>query len=668
MRRSSYLVRRGGQLYFRLRVPEDVRPFIARQELKRSLQTGDRRVARRRAATLAAKAFTLIAQIRTNDVLTDAQIQQLVQNFYEGLLDRDNAMREYPEDVPELGTELEAEYDGRAETGRELTRAAALGRATAEVRRHAEHDLAQALGHDTLADFPEADRMELEDLYRKLQKAYMRAAVEANARAAERDAGNWTGTPSDPLLQPPAPEPTAAPEPTRPGQPNATTSSPIDPASADAAPSEQSQLTPRRYVEAVIAEKTAGRPDRSGLAGKYRLTMRVFEEILGARPIRDYTERDIVTFKDQLLLMPTYTQTIPGSPTALEAIRWNEAQPPASRRQTKSAGTINESYLPYVRETFKHAADNGHVPTALGQRVRVSRTPGQRRGHDKASARYRFSETKLQKIFSQPLFLGATGPSRLFEPGNHLEWSWRFWLPLAMLYMGVRPQELGQLEITDVIYRHEYPCLSVTTISDADDLTGAQSSDLNAGKLVKSPAGRRELPIHPVLLDLGFMARVERVKKALRGNRTDRPEPRVFPEWQRSKTGRYAPAPSRFFNRDEMEPGTGRRVQGFLARAGVKTRTNVLYSLRHNYKQALVNCGFGDAEQDLLMGHSGSQVERIYGAPEAYGGLIEKVRHLSHEGPDLTALFAARGRSFEATPLPGRRGANVVSFSSGKSA
>ena len=320
------------------------------------------------------------------------------------------------------------------------------------------------------------------------------------------------------------------------------------------------------------------------------------------------------------------------------------------------------SYLPYVREVFKHAADNGHAGTALGQRVRVSRTPGQRHGHDKANARFRFSEAKLHRIFSQPLFVGAKGPSRLFDPGEYLDWSWRFWLPITMLYMGIRPQELGQLEVTDVITQCGYPCLSVTTISDADDVTDQADWTDASGKLVKSQAGRRELPVHPVLLDLGFLERVEGVRERLRGRRADRPEPRVFPEWQRSKQGRYAPAPSQFFNRDEIHAKTGRKVQGFFARAGVKTRTGVLYSLRHNYKQALVRGGFSDAEQDLLMGHAGSEVDRIYGDRRAYRGLIEKVRHLSHDGPDLERLFEARGRSFDATPVAGPTGPNVVPF------
>ncbi|MFP3436141.1 hypothetical protein SB781_40950, partial [Paraburkholderia sp. SIMBA_061] len=76
--------------------------------------------------------------------------------------------------------------------------------------------------------------------------------------------------------------------------------------------------------------------------------------------------------------------------------------------------------------------------------VCVARTPGQRRGDDKLKARYRFSAAKLQKIFNQPLFLGARSPKRLFDPGNHLDWSWKFWVPLAMTFMGMRPQELGQ--------------------------------------------------------------------------------------------------------------------------------------------------------------------------------------------------------------------------------
>jgi hypothetical protein len=650
MRLSSYLVRRGGNLYFRMRVPADVRPLIGRQELKRSLRTGDRGVARQRAAWLASTAFSLISQIRTADVLTDDDIARFMRAFYAGQLDRDEAIRTIAADVPEIASEAETAFETRDDRIRKLKRDAATGRVAGEAVYEAELDLALHLGCNDIDELHERyTRDEIGDALMQLKQSYMRGLIEAEQRAKERDDGDWTGEPSDPRLQQPGP----AAEPSKPVSFNGH---------AGFEPTEKGQLTPQHYVETVIAEKTKDKP-KPGLASKYRLTMKVFEELVGAQAMDRYTERDIVAFKDALLRMPTYPQNIPGYLTAWDAIRWNEAQLQNLRKPTKSPGTINESYLPYVRETFKHAADNGHVPVALGQRVRVSRTPGQKRGHDKANARYRFSSAKLQKIFSQPLFLGAKGPNRLFDPGDYLDWSWRFWLPLAMLFMGIRPQELGQLEVTDVVpHPCGYPCLNVTTISDADDVTDQGSGGVNEGKLAKSPASVRQLPIHPVLLDLGFLERVENVKTQLRGKSVDRPEPRVFPEWKRSKTGRYAPAPSRFFNRDEVEPGTGRAIQGFLARAGVKTDTTVLYSLRHNYKQALVNGGFGDAEQDLLMGHAGSEVDRIYGSRQAYTGLIEKVRHLRHDGLDLNQLFAARGRSFSATPQVGPEGPNVVRF------
>jgi len=214
MRLASYIVRRGGRLYIRIRVPADVRALIGRQEFKRSLATGDVRVAQSRAARLAAIAFDIIARIRSRDVLTDQDIARLTRVFYENKLDEDEALRAGAQQIPDIAASIEHDYDNRDDLIQKLKRSAALGRVPGDVSCAAENDLAVHLGGRDIGDLRTlGDEEDIENALLQLKAAYMRALVEAAQRAKERDEGDWTGTPRDPLLQAPAePDPTPAPE------------------------------------------------------------------------------------------------------------------------------------------------------------------------------------------------------------------------------------------------------------------------------------------------------------------------------------------------------------------------------------------------------------------------------------------------------------------------
>jgi len=388
--------------------------------------------------------------------------------------------------------------------------------------------------------------------------------------------------------------------------------------------------TPLVYVERVLEEKGINAQTQA----KYRATMKYLEDLVGRKSISQYTRDDLIKFKDLLLKLPARATTARKFNSPSEALEWNLARPADQRHKTLSAKTINDSYLCYLRSVFQYAYDNGHVDSMIAERVRVAQSATARRRDDPRNRRRPFSDEKLAKIFRQPLFLGAKSQDRLFDPGDYIDWSWRFWLPLFMLYMGVRPNELGQVEVTDFIEREGHPCLSVRTESDADDL-GLEADD---EKNVKTPAGTREVPVHPVLLRLGILDRVRLMRQSK--------VVRVFPEWEAQGPAgykRYSNTSSAFFNRNEV---SAKRL-GFLARAGVKSEKIALYSFRHNFMDAMIRAGLTDGEQDLLIGHAGDRVARIYTSNEAYSLLIEKAHTVHFEAIDLDALFKARGKKVD---------------------
>ena len=74
----------------------------------------------------------------------------------------------------------------------------------------------------------------------------------------------------------------------------------------------------------------------------------------------------------------------------------------------------------------------------------------------------------------------------------------RFWIPFIALYSGMRLEEICQLQTADVKEAEGIPCFDVN--ENAPD------------KSVKSEAGIRLVPVHPVLIKLGFMRYVQNQK------------------------------------------------------------------------------------------------------------------------------------------------------------
>jgi integrase len=193
-----------------------------------------------------------------------------------------------------------------------------------------------------------------------------------------------------------------------------------------------------------------------------------------------------------------------------------------------------------------------------------------------------------------------------------------------MLFAGMRPDEAGQLLVTDLVELDGWPCLHVTTFDTLNDIK-YESEDRPDDKHLKTPAADRFIPLHPVLIACGFVHFVEAARA--------RGDARIFSDWRKGSDGTYSDTSSKFFNREG----------GFLERARVKTALTTLYSLRHTFKDAIRRAGLNDHEQDLLMGHASEGVRGIYGSRELYPALIEKFKAVAYEGVDFSPLYDRGG-------------------------
>ena len=220
-----------------------------------------------------------------------------------------------------------------------------------------------------------------------------------------------------------------------------------------------------------------------------------------------------------------------------------------------------------------------------------------------------FSTEQLRLIFDAPIFRGCLDDWAGYStPGPARPRRGRFWVPLIALFSGMRMNEICQLHVADIHRLDGVDCFFVTEgPSDADN-----------GKRLKTAASERFIPVHPTLIEIGFMSFVEQ--------RKDAGAVRLFSELQKSSTGYYSDPFSKWFRR-------------FLERAGASREKTCFHSFRHCYRDALREARI---EYDIALalggwssgtGSEGGETAAAYGRgyrPETLAKAMNLIRY-----PDL---------------------------------
>ena len=227
-----------------------------------------------------------------------------------------------------------------------------------------------------------------------------------------------------------------------------------------------------------------------------------------------------------------------------------------------------------------------------------------------------FSITQLQAIFNIPVYRGCkNNRSGRLKPGEKIFRDAYFWVPLLGLYTGARLNEICQLVLDDICIKEE---IHIININDTD------------GKKVKTIAGIRNVPIHPVLLKLGFLEYVEQQRKD-KYNKLKR----LFPELKLNSRNEYSAGMSKWFNR------TLDKVNETIQNPDDKLQEkHVFHSFRHTFRTELRNHAVISERVDLLCGWKGDKgLNAHYGTismKELYKTLSENI---VYDGLDLSFLY-----------------------------
>lgn len=348
-------------------------------------------------------------------------------------------------------------------------------------------------------------------------------------------------------------------------------------------------------VEAYCADPD-GLPSRLASAIEIRQrknSMLLFAEFMGDMPLGRITSDMLRQYREGALRqIPAKANNLPKTlkqdtmVATIKAIKEAGIEWPLlsqEMRQERMAHLGRLFAWLYAKEwiNFNPAASlTGEHGISKAERIKQKRKQRASKSNgDDEDGRQPFTGEELKRIFGQQQY--ATGDGRHVVSGNAAWYPFEYWLPLLGLYAGCRISEVCQLHLSDV-----------------REVSGVWVLDLNENtpdkKLKTDATSFRQIPLHPKLVELGFLEYCEKLRRT--GFQ------RVFPELSYSSTdARYAKEPIR-------------KMSAMLKALGMpRNGGKVFHCLRHNMNDALARVPMAAlpyADQNLrkfirhkIMGH-----------------------------------------------------------------
>lgn len=570
---APHLLRRGGIYHWRIRVPADlVRRLGGRTHLSRSLRTASLSVARTLARCWTAAAEEVFTGMRRFEDLGQAEVNRLLEGYAAAF--------------------AATEEDDRAACGRIAPRtaeeraaaAAALRDAIPGLLRENDLGLASCEAERVLAAAGlafSADSI----VFRRFARLLLRQAAAALDQAADEHRGFYR-TP-----------PTAQPGCTASGAhaPLAAAVSPFGQQPGQPGPPQRDRTAPGPRVselrEGFLQDKRG-----DGLAPKtvqmMELSIRTFEAVTGDPPLSEVQPAQAKEFVRRLAALPRNWRNGPGRAklSIEECLLAAQAQgaPPAAERRDFDSVRKDVSFLSsfwnwaiaredcgVAQNPFSRVCDEAAAKRA--ERTRPS------------EERHALSVAQMRTVFSHRIWASPPPPERRGAD---------YWMPPAAVYAGLRLEELAGLQISDLQRIGERFFLRV---------------EPNRFRPLKSAAATRLVPLHPVLIRLGFVDHVRRARKSGDG--------RVFPDLELGADGRWGSAYSKRFGR-------------LLDRIGLGDPKLVFHSWRHSFITAMLSATGGDHDLvERLVGHSQAdrgETRGRYGKERTPDELWDAVSRLSY--------------------------------------
>ena len=290
-------------------------------------------------------------------------------------------------------------------------------------------------------------------------------------------------------------------------------------------------------------------------------------ELLGNKPIGDYTKIDGRDYRNSLLKTPKNRKRIKRyrDKNIQELLSMNIPQEDLMSfdNQTKLISRMTSCWNFFVDEYPEYVSEN----VFKSKSIRVN--PVKRKDR-----RSEFTEDDLHLIFNPKTYLPAIFDNPTGRK-NTIQYPY-YWIPIISALSGCRLEEICMMRCKDLMKENGVWVYCIREEGEYGDLETK----------VKNPYSERDIPLHSVLLDkLGFVRYVNHLKK--------QGKDRVF--WELPKRGEvYHKNVGRFFN------------DKYLRKIGLKEgrRKISFHSFRHSVETLLTNKNVNPRFIDFLQGHS----------------------------------------------------------------
>lgn len=238
-----------------------------------------------------------------------------------------------------------------------------------------------------------------------------------------------------------------------------------------------------------------------------------------------------------------------------------------------SVQTVN-NYLSCLRSLFTWAFDNDFVSKNIATNLKIKTSK-------------KTSETSMRSVYSH------NDIARLFQalPRDN-DKPERFWIPIIALYTGMRLNEICQLYREDIQNHDGIYCITINNEKD---------------KTVKNDSSIRKVPVHPDLINIGFVDYVESMKAY----------PRLWMNLENYR-GIYS-------------QNFGKWYQEFNREYITKDKRKVFHSFRHTFTNQLKEAQVDPHIVAELLGHThGSITFDLYGKRYQLNTLYEGISKLDY--------------------------------------
>jgi integrase len=364
----------------------------------------------------------------------------------------------------------------------------------------------------------------------------------------------------------------------------------------------KSKITLERLIELHEADpkKTDKLPK---LQMRYDYVFRLLREVVGeAKDIKAIDRADCREVRDLLMTLPANaTKKFPGKTFRQISVACSSM--PAKDKPPALSQTTQNSYLACISTLFQFAVNETYMTVNPAKALIVSSSKHSR--EDRST----FTEGQLERIFRSNLFAVDTNHSRTSKfPELPSTEASRYWVSIIALYHGMRANEICQLKPIDVVNRNGAIHFNLTNEGD--------------GQRLKTGSSKREVPFHPVLLQLGFDKYVEAIKRS--GVK------QLFPDFNLDSTGYYSRKISRWFN------------EQLLAELGIKEKGLTFHSLRHSFKDAARRAGIREQYSMAICGHDEGTTASKYGDGFRAQDLAPEIAKIIYPSVSLKRVITAK--------------------------